>query len=156
MRKSDLKSGQIVETREGERFLYLGEKFICKDGCFLDQYSEDLFDEELAEFDIMKVYNSKATNLDEIFEDKYLSCVWTRSDNIDWNKVPRGTKVQVRNLSEEDWVNAYFLEHLSTANSFIASSNLFDEYTSSFGRQFNREQCRIHPDEILREEWIVK
>ena len=29
---------------------------------------------------------------------------------ISWNKVPRGTKVQVKNLMDEEWKEAYFEE----------------------------------------------
>ena len=70
---------------------------------------------------------------------------------IDWTKVPRMTKVQVRDTDYDEWINQYFCGVGEFG--FSASSYKDDEYTDyrSYGTNWN--YCRIHPSVYIPEEW---
>ena len=76
---------------------------------------------------------------------------------IDWSKIQRGTKVQVRNYEEREWKNAYFIKYNSQEPyyPFVISSNLDDDF-SSYKMEHNRyyaRHCRIHPSVEIPDEW---
>ena len=76
----------IIECRNGERYLLRkvnGELFASSN----DEYMSVDYDEELNEnkyfykdFDVMKIYTSKAFILNSLFNDKYLECIWERKE----------------------------------------------------------------------------
>lgn len=76
---------------------------------------------------------------------------------IDWTKVPRGTKVQVRDYEEErKWINAYFVEQTkSTTHPFRASVCLDDEFTGVIMEDNAHlwKYCRIHESVEIPDEW---
>lgn len=76
---------------------------------------------------------------------------------IDWSKVPRGTKVQVRDCEEwERWINAYFVEQTkSTTHPFRTSICLDDEFTgvTMEGNAHLWKYCRIHESVEILDEW---
>lgn len=76
---------------------------------------------------------------------------------IDWSKVPRGTKVQVKDYEEEEWVNEYFIKYESSKEEYSFQANEWqdDDYT-----RFNMEKysdfykyCRIHESVAIPDEW---
>lgn len=86
--KMELKEGMIVECRNGSRYLlrrvegklllssnanWLGYSY---DNNFIDigEYTKELN----GDYDIMKIYESKAHVLRDLFNDKYLTCIWER------------------------------------------------------------------------------
>lgn len=76
---------------------------------------------------------------------------------IDWSKIQRGTKVQVRNYEEREWKNAYFIKYNSQEPyyPFVISSNLDDDF-SSYKMEHNcyyARHCRIHPSVEIPDEW---
>ena len=100
MKKSDLKHGNVVETRKGIKYLYHcnnSDKFLNldHDGFFLiSDFDENLKfnDDDLNEFDIMKVY--KDYTLTEL--------LWERKETI---KLTEDEKVILRNLPKEyKWI----------------------------------------------------
>ena len=82
----ELKEGMIIECRNGERYLLRkvnGELFASSN----DEYMSVDYDEELNEnkyfykdFDVMKIYTSKAFILNSLFNDNYLECIWERKE----------------------------------------------------------------------------
>ena len=76
---------------------------------------------------------------------------------IDWTKVPRGTKVQVRNYEEWGrWINVYFVEQIkSTTCLFKTSFFLDDEFTGVTieGNTHLWKYCRIHESVEIPDEW---
>lgn len=96
MKKSDLKDGMVVETRVSGNYMVLADKLIRNAGYInLDAFDENLNNQGAmgSNFDIMKVYKVKyATSLN--FENMTLEKIWKREE-VDWSKVPVGTKVYV-------------------------------------------------------------
>lgn len=82
--KMELKEGMIVECRNGYRYLLRrvdGELIASSNDAYMSlNYDKELnenkyFDEDC---DVMKVYTSKALMLDNLFNNKYLTCIWER------------------------------------------------------------------------------
>ena len=104
MKKSDLKDGMIVQTGE-DLYLVCGDKFLGLNGYMgFEDYDEslNLKDEEFEKFNINFVYKTKSygLGLEELLsETKSLEKIWERPREIDWSKVPFGTKVQASDHS---------------------------------------------------------
>lgn len=80
---------------------------------------------------------------------------------IDWTKVPRGTKVQVKKREEGLWCNRYFVEFRLKIDGFfpfVAGLHLDDSFTS-YKMDVNAsdwQYCRIHPSVQIPDEWYKK
>ena len=83
----ELKEGMIIECRNGGRYLL---RKICGEliASSNDVYIRLDYDEELNEnkyfykdFDVMKIYTSKAFILNNLFNDNYLECIWERKES---------------------------------------------------------------------------
>lgn len=76
---------------------------------------------------------------------------------IDWSKVPRGTKVQVKDNEKGSWRNAYFSKFIKENEeySFRASFINDDEFTNikMDDNEWGYKYCRIHESVEIREEW---
>ena len=76
---------------------------------------------------------------------------------IDWSKVPRGTKVQVSLTENGDWFNRYFIDTGKEDGeyTFVTSLALDDDFTSYEMEDFSDgwEYCRIHPSIEIPNEW---
>lgn len=76
---------------------------------------------------------------------------------IDWAKVPRGTKVQVSLTERGDWFNRYFIDtgKKDGEHAFVTSLALDDDFTSYEMEDFSDgwEYCRIHPTVEIPDEW---
>ena len=56
--KKDLKNGMVVETREGNRYMVIGDRIMRDVGYIpLNLYTDDLREASNSQFDIMKVYD---------------------------------------------------------------------------------------------------
>ena len=82
--KMELKEGMIIECRNGDRYLLrkFGDGLIGSNNTkytYID-YDEDLNENKYCQedFDIMKIYESKANMLKNLFDNKYLTCIWKR------------------------------------------------------------------------------
>ena len=82
----ELKEGMIIECRNGERYLL---RTACSElvASSNDKYISLNYDEELNEnkyfnkdFDIMKIYESNACVLGNLFNNDYLECIWERKE----------------------------------------------------------------------------
>lgn len=76
---------------------------------------------------------------------------------IDWTKVPRGTKVQVRDNEKQKWENAYFVSYAENVFplSFESSPIKDDEFTKFKAERFSKifEYCRVHESVLIPDEW---
>lgn len=76
---------------------------------------------------------------------------------IDWSKVPRGTKVQVKDREGGKWVNKYFIKYESSKEEYLFQVNKWqdDDYTGFNMEQYSNfyKYCRIHPSVEIPDEW---
>ena len=175
MKKSNLENSMIVRFKgEKDGHLVCGERLEGLDGYMtLDIYDDDLnyignyggYDDN---WNVEEVYKMKLCGaglkrlLSNVRENDSLQLIWKRKKVIDWNRVSRGTKVQVRNSEKEEWVNRYF-RYFSTIvigkdgesqDIYWTATHLKDEFTGE-GEQGcgGYKYCRIHPDVEIKEEW---
>ena len=84
--KMELKEGMIIECRNGHRYLLrkVDDALICSnfDCWFRATYDEKLNENEycVEDFDIMKIYESNACVLGNLFNNDYLECIWERKE----------------------------------------------------------------------------
>ena len=77
--------------------------------------------------------------------------------DIDWSKIPRGTKVQYKDYEEYEWYNGYFIEkNYNKDYKFEISKLKEDDSFSGLTMEDCYDcykYCRIHPDVEIKEEW---
>ena len=81
--KADLKDGMVVEYRNGDRRLVLGECFVGHNNCshFNVWYDDNLINNNNASCrDVCKVYKSSPELMNQCFDDKYLTLIWERKE----------------------------------------------------------------------------
>lgn len=85
MKKSDLKTGMVVECRNGKRYIVMNDRFLSISGYnLLSSYISELLmkrtplTEYLSEYGIMKIYKPQLVCLDLRYVIKDL--IWERSD----------------------------------------------------------------------------
>lgn len=100
MKKSDLKDGMVVTIRGGQQCILI-ERNLFKNNFTLNStlfdYNEDLTHKKNKNNDVVKVFG--IGKLKELWERK----------EIDWNKVPVGTKVMVKLDFDDEYQKAIFL-----------------------------------------------
>ena len=153
MKKSDLKDEMIVQTGE-DLYLVCGDKFLSLNGYMeFKDYDENLKmkDEGFEKFNINFVYKTKSygLGLEELLsETKSLEKIWERPREIDWSKVPFGTKVQASDHSalKESRRNSLVSYEKRLKKPFLIFSEELNEV-------FSYKYCRIHPSVKIKEEW---
>lgn len=84
MKKSDLKMGQIVELRNGQRYYFFGDILVNDDTHMLcSDFAENLLynDRDYEEYDIVRVYE-----WEESFPDKLIHLVYASDYSIMWER----------------------------------------------------------------------
>ncbi|MDU2048639.1 MAG: hypothetical protein E6715_10140 [Clostridium perfringens] len=153
MKKSDLKDGMIVQVGE-DLYLVCDDKFLGLNGYMrFEDYDENLNlkDKRFEKFNINFVYKSETWGLglkDLLTSTKLLKVIWERKKEIDWNKVPFGTKV----------VASDFEERLNREYIFVGYKEELEKYPFIVARVLEGEAvsfryCKIHPDVDIKEEW---
>jgi hypothetical protein len=155
MRKSDLKDGMVIEWDSREKGVIINDSIRYEIG--FDRLS--ILSEDLAykgdKINKIFIVKEKCCGLSSIFIDDNLELIWERKREIDWNKVPKWTRVQVRDFKNEEWRNAYWGEFVE------------NDYNNNFGITFNDEftfnektnvyllykEIRLHPFVNAKEEW---
>lgn len=102
MKKSDLKDGMVVTLRHGEECLIVNDMLIKNNfrfNMFLEEYNEDLTHKKSKNRDIVKVQDFNKE-----------SVLWERGKEVDWDKVPVGTKVLVSD-NENNWYEHLFIDY---------------------------------------------
>lgn len=84
--KMELKEGMIIECRNGHRYLLRRVDDVLI-GSNFDEWIKATYDENLCEnyfhdktFDVMKIYISKSTQLKNLFDNNYITCIWNRKE----------------------------------------------------------------------------
>ena len=119
--KNDLKTGMVVECKNGFRYMVITETvdtpggvangiLISANGWMpLSEYNNDL-GYDYSSFSIEKVYKSDIYGLTAMLKDAN-EIIWEREKEIDWYKVPVDTKILVRDYEDENWIPAYFANY---------------------------------------------
>lgn len=92
MTKSDLKDGMIVEVRNGNKFIIIGDRIVNDNGWMpLDEYDEDNltnanWESDNEEWDIVKVYENQhgiyTTNINKLMRNENeIHCIYDRNAN---------------------------------------------------------------------------
>lgn len=167
MKKDDLKDGMIIVTKGEGNAILLGNRFVNQNQLTslggvigLDNYDEDLkcIDRDLSEFDIVEVYKiinmyGDGINLEKVIKDLPEGCVkriWPKRE-IDWTKIPFGTKVIAcdyeEDLDSEEYASMFVGYYPQLEEyPFVTADSIIDDATSY-------RYCRIHPDVEIKEEW---
>ena len=115
MKKSDLKSGMIIESKGGERYILVDNILLSlKHWMKLEIYNDNLLVNKrgLEALDIMKIYKSKEANLNSLLGEKELELIWERNE-IDWSKVSFGTKVRCWDSNKSRAKEGKFLDYIN-------------------------------------------
>ena len=110
MNKNDLKNGMKFISRDGkikyiiENNIYRKEygnklEFEYSLDVLKQRFREDMTHEFNAKFDIMRIFD---------LED---NLIWERDKEVDWTKVPKDTKVLVRDSKDEVWQRKHFAKY---------------------------------------------
>lgn len=85
--KVELKEGMIVECRNKNKYVLRRVSDVLI-GSNFDGWIKAIYNENLCEncyhdeaFDIMKIYISMSRNLENLFDKKYLTCIWERKES---------------------------------------------------------------------------
>ncbi|EOU1110515.1 Uncharacterised protein [Clostridium perfringens] len=159
MKKSDLENGMIIEWNDNfnELGVIIGDSIRYKNG--YDELS--ILDENLRYKKDKKDYISaiykvkeKCCSLLNIFKKENLELIWKRPREIDWSKVPKWTKVQVKFPGEIEWENYLFTDYLpNNVFKFHVAGFKDDEFTGYEATRHQVEYCRIHESVEIKEEW---
>lgn len=158
MNKSDLKDFMVVKFRGFEDLgIITGGNILCKFGngdyniLYLEYYNSDLrSDDGQFEYDIMSVYKITSPNILFTFEHKdfkEMELIWKREE-VDWSKVPIGTKVKVSD-DKIEWFNAYFIKKLAP----IEDTNFY--VINAEGKLSDWSYCKLAEkpkEEVTKEE----
>lgn len=168
--KKDLRTGHIVKFRDGETAILIGNEFkntyqVDKNFCCtcLEYYDEELEDKVDRENDIMGVYYIKSTDKTYdlkqlVFEipEEHTELIWERGRQIDWAKVPKWTKVRVKERYGAKWTRAYFLgvDNKRYKATFYDEFTASDEFISSEEEIcYYWDKIKIYNEKDIKEEW---
>lgn len=165
--KNDLQTGHIVVTKGEGNAILIGGSFkrssYLSNGCVmsdLSEYKDDLTFEDIINlnFNIIAVYKIKNCSCDislntliDCLPEDNVELIWEREKEIDWTKVPKFTRVQVRDRDDSEWSNRYFIKygedrHYPYKATFSGEFAYEDDYTGW-------EQIRIYDESDIKEEW---
>lgn len=150
MNKSDLKDGMMLRLRNNNIYSLLHGYLLelkSDDSYKIIASMEDYDDEfkncnvsldDSSVLDVMKVY------------DKDMNELWESKKEIDWNKVPLGTKV-LYSYDNEDWFKGYYLNYLpeSTKSHYVLNLNRTSSHSSMYCILIEDKKEEIETDELL-------
>jgi hypothetical protein len=127
--KNDLKTGMVVECKNGFRYMVITETVDTPEGLEngilisangwlpLSKYNNDLgygsteiYFGCYGSFSVEKVYKSDIYGLTAMLKNAN-EIIWEREKEIYWSKVPVDTKILVRDRENESWEKAYFAKY---------------------------------------------
>lgn len=98
--KSDLKDGMVIEHRDGDRYIVLGDFALSEEGNWrLKDYFEDLKWDGNSYMDIVKIYKvntSQYMDFTDVFNDNYLRLIWERKEEKKEPKYKVGDRVKIK------------------------------------------------------------
>lgn len=166
--KEDLQTGHIVVTRGEGNAILIGKSF--KRSSYLTNelvmselidYNYDLKTKSgaIEHYTIDKVYKivkgtySLETLIDELPKDG-VELIWERKKEIDWSKVPKFTRVQVRDDNEKDWLERYFIGYMGdNIAPYVYVATAYGEFTYKKGTNTYWKQIRIYDESEIQEDW---
>ena len=152
MKLKDLKTGMVVKNREGNYYMVIND-YIVREYVYnsLNNFNDNLTEKTLKKLDIVEVYKErKGAELRP--KNWFLGIeneepIWKREEEIDWNKIPQWTKVQVRDYDDCRWHNAYFIKY-DNNNISPFYVTVYDKFTySSFAPVLKMKQCRLYKED---------
>ena len=157
MKKSDLKDYMVVESKDGELRMVLGNRLLSKRGYLpLSSFNDKLeYISGAEDMKINKVYEinkDECISIHDLLNVDNLNLIWERVKEIDWSKVPFGTKVIVTDHKEElnedcgEYVMFVGYNPKLETYPFIVTHSEKD-YVSSYA------YCMIDPSQEIKEEW---
>ena len=72
---------------------------------------------------------------------------------LDWSKIPKWTKIQVRTSIYQEYKNRYFLEYVDGVVKKVCRATVCDEFTFRENLFFDYKYFRIHPSVEIKNEW---
>lgn len=155
--KSCLENGMVLEVNKGYFFILIDGVMMGETGFIeLSDLNNELVCECANILSVKKVYKVKRPScFRNVFKGINLELLWQRDKEIDWGKVPEGTKVQVKDHHDKEWVNRYF-SNFKKGEKMPFSTWLRneDEFTGEgFLNPAPWKYCRIHPSIKIKEEW---
>lgn len=146
MKKSDLKTGMIVELVDNEKFdrfvvmknSLVGEGIISGiyDWSYLENFEEDLTHILFNELSINRVYeNISIKSLSKLLNKENsdgLKLLWEREEGspiVEWEFVKCGTKVKMKDLEDEGWYDGVFVgEYNGLVAVYLKESNYISSW----------------------------
>ena len=79
--KANLKDGMIVELKNGQKGIVLGDRIVCADKCYrIGGFANDLENYTESSLDIVKVFRSvDATSFSDMFNTNNLKLIWEKN-----------------------------------------------------------------------------
>lgn len=157
MKRSDLKDYMVVESKDGELRMVLGNRLLSKRGYLpLSSFNDKLeYISGAEDMKINKVYEinkDECISIHDLLNVDNLNLIWERVKEIDWAKVPFGTWVIVADHKEElnvddgEYVMFVGYEPKLEKYPFIVTHSEKD-YSSSYA------YCMLDPDSEIKEDW---
>lgn len=165
---NDIQTGDIVVTKDRDKAIVIAGRLKTAYNMFteyglgdLSDYDNDLLtiDRNISEFDIERVYRiinccDYGLNkiIDNLPEDK-VELIWERKKEIDWTKVPKFTKVQVKDSGTTKWENRYYIGYDKECM-YSYKTTCCDPFTYETNtREESWEKIRIYDESDIKEEW---
>lgn len=153
MKKSDLKDGMIVEYKDGKFGLKLGARIISQNEHLeLEDLEENLTTTNELDV-IVRIYESvNVYFFSEINDKSKLKLIWERPREIDWAKVPFGTKVIATDDKED------FKSGCGKHGVFVGYEPMLGEHPfiiANYEKDFvySYTYCMIDPSQEIKEDW---
>lgn len=164
----DIQTGDIVVTRNRGNAIVIAGRIKTTDNLFseyglgdLKDYRKNLetIDREINEYDIEKVYkiiNCYDYSLDKIIDElpvDKVELIWERKREIDWTKVPKFTKVQVKDRGTTKWENRYYIGY-NKENIYPYKATCCDPFTyQDDTNEEGWEEIKFYDESDVKEEW---
>lgn len=88
MKKSDLKTGMVVELRNKNKYLVMNDSILNLDGWDkMSNYENDLTSRAFDSLDILKVYETSGGSFKNMFLNSNLTLIWEREENTAIDKL---------------------------------------------------------------------
>ena len=88
MKKSDLKTGMVVELRNENKYLVMNDSILNLDGWDkMSNYEDDLTSRAFDSLDILKVYETGGGSFKSMFLNSNLTLIWEREENTPVDKL---------------------------------------------------------------------
>lgn len=140
MELKDLKNGMVVELRDGLTYIVI-------DGFLYNENYEVVKSLALDFEDDMTSCFTKEKDMVEVRDYGNLETIW-QSQEFDWNKVPVGTKVRVKDREHSNWQDAIFI-------SKDVASSMF-RVVVSHRRVLWFQECQLAEEDTLTSKEIDK